>query len=79
MQRRRVGDDDAASLAGLFGHQGLVDPMAILGPGTEAQATIGAGDDAGVAERVRNRNARRAAIPAMETILSQCDTVRAHS
>lgn len=72
----RVRDDDAASPASLLGHQGLVDPAAIIRPGAQAQSAIGTGNDARIAERVRNRYARRAAILAMEPVLSQCDTVR---
>jgi len=74
----RVGHDEAARLSGLLGHQGAVDPAAIFGPGAQAQAAIGTADHAGIAERVRNRDARRAAILAMEPVLFQRDTVRAH-
>ena len=71
-----VRDDDAARLAGLLGHQRHVDPAAIIRPGAEAQSAIGTGNDARIAERVRNRYARRAAILTMEPVLSQRDTVR---
>ncbi len=73
----RIRHDDTTGPAGLLGHQGLVDPAAILRPGAQAQAAIGAGDNARIAQRVRNRHARRAAIPTMKPVLSQRDTIRA--